>query len=54
MAHYLYVELNDITKLIFRDDDKDLLEYLEEDGMLVQPKWYWPAALIINKWSICG
>jgi len=41
-AHYLFVELNDITKFIFRDDDKDLLEYLEEDGMLVQPKWYLP------------
>ncbi|TVU44644.1 hypothetical protein EJB05_04090 [Eragrostis curvula] len=32
MAYYLSVELNDITKFIFRDDDKDLLEYLEEDG----------------------
>jgi hypothetical protein len=26
-AYYLYVELNDITKFIFRDDDKDLLEH---------------------------
>ncbi|RLM69324.1 DNA topoisomerase 2-like isoform X2 [Panicum miliaceum] len=41
-AYYLFVELNDITKFIFRDDDKYLLEYLEEDGKLVQPKWYLP------------
>ena len=39
---YIYTQLNSISKLIFRDDDKEILSYNDDDGQLVEPEYYLP------------
>jgi len=41
-ARYIYTELRDITKDMFMDKDKDILNYLEVDGKQVEPEYYAP------------
>jgi DNA topoisomerase-2 len=39
---YIYTKFESITPFIFRDEDDILLEYLEDDGDTVEPKFYVP------------
>jgi DNA topoisomerase-2 len=39
---YIYTRLSNITRLIFRPEDDALLEYLDEEGQKIEPKYYMP------------
>ena len=39
---YIYTQLNPITRYIFPKDDEDILNYLDDDGTLVEPEFYIP------------
>ena len=39
---YIFTELNSISKMIFRDEDKDILKYNDDDGQKVEPEYYLP------------
>jgi DNA topoisomerase-2 len=39
---YIFAKLSPLARKIFCKDDDDLLQYLEEDGILVEPKWFLP------------
>ena len=39
---YIFTELNPITKHIFNKDDYKVLNYLDDDGTLVEPEYYMP------------
>jgi len=41
-ARYIHTELNPIVDKIFPSRDFPLLEYIDDDGILVEPKWYCP------------
>jgi DNA topoisomerase-2 len=49
-ARYIFTRLSPLTRLLFPPEDDNLLEYLEEDGILVEPKYYIPIlpTLLIN------
>ena len=38
-ARYLYTKLNPLTRLLFREEDDELLERGEEEGVRVEPRW---------------
>ena len=37
---YIYTSLNTLTRLIFKEEDDHVYTYLEDDGMVVEPKYY--------------
>ena len=39
---YIHTELNSIVPLLYPPDDLDVLEYLDDDGMKIEPKYYVP------------
>ena len=39
---YIYTRLNPITRLIFRKEDDCVLDYLDDDGLSVEPIYYVP------------
>lgn len=39
---YIYTLLNPITYYIFNKDDNKILDYLNDDGIMVEPTWYCP------------
>ena len=39
---YIFTNLNHLTKLIFHPDDLPLLDYLNDDGFKIEPKYYVP------------
>lgn len=39
---YLFTMLNKVTRFIFLEDDDHILNYIEEDGKLVEPTFYMP------------
>ena len=39
---YIFTQLNPISKYIFRDEDKDILKYNNDDGQKVEPEYYLP------------
>ena len=39
---YIYTRLNSITRLIFRKEDDCVLNYLDDDGLSVEPIYYMP------------
>jgi DNA topoisomerase-2 len=39
---YIFTKLEEITRLIFHQDDDCLLEYLDEDGQSIEPTFYVP------------
>jgi DNA topoisomerase-2 len=41
-ARYIYTRLTPITRLLFHQDDDQLLEYLTDEGMPIEPKYYVP------------
>ncbi|XP_010463992.1 PREDICTED: DNA topoisomerase 2-like isoform X2 [Camelina sativa] len=41
-AKYIYTELSPVTRILFPKDDDVLLDYLNEEGITVEPIWYMP------------
>ena len=39
---YIFTQLNPISKFIFRDEDKEILKYNDDDGQKVEPEYYLP------------
>jgi DNA topoisomerase-2 len=39
---YIFTQLNPITRLLFRPEDDAILEYLDDDGQVVEPTFYAP------------
>jgi DNA topoisomerase-2 len=39
---YIYTLLSKLTKLIFKDEDNSILNYLDEDGLSIEPEYYMP------------
>ena len=39
---YIYTQLNSITRKIFPVEDDAILEYLDDDGLIVEPIYYVP------------
>ena len=39
---YIFTYLNNLTRYIFREEDDCILEYLNEDGISIEPKTYYP------------
>ena len=39
---YIFTKLQPITKVLFNEHDSKLLDYLDDDGMLIEPKYYIP------------
>ena len=39
---YIFTALNTITKYIFREEDKAILNYQNDDGFIVEPEYYLP------------
>lgn len=44
---YIFTNLNKITKLIFKSEDNNLLNYLDSDGMMIEPDYYLPVIPMI-------
>jgi DNA topoisomerase-2 len=47
---YIFTRLSPVTRLLFPDVDGPLLHHLEDDGVIIEPKFYCPILplLIIN------
>tara|TARA_B100001094_G_scaffold105859_3_gene101988 strand:+ start:1006 stop:4347 length:3342 start_codon:yes stop_codon:yes gene_type:complete len=41
-ARYIHTQLNPIVDLIYPSADFPLLDYINDDGLIVEPKWYCP------------
>jgi DNA topoisomerase-2 len=39
---YIFTRLEDITKLIFREEDMPILNYLDDEGLSIEPEYYVP------------
>ena len=39
---YIFTALNPLTKFIFREEDKAILKYQDDDGLIVEPEFYIP------------
>lgn len=55
-ARYISAYLNPLTKNIFLPQDEKLLNYLDDDGKIVEPEYYWPVicTLLTNGTSGIG
>jgi DNA topoisomerase-2 len=47
---YIFTKLDMLTRLLFREEDNDLLNYLDEDGEKIEPEYYVPIlpTILIN------
>ena len=41
-SRYIHTQLNPLTDYIFPSGDFPLLDYINDDGIIVEPKWYCP------------
>ena len=41
-SRYIYTLISKLTRLIFKEEDNDILNYLEEDGLSIEPEYYLP------------
>jgi len=44
---YIFTVLSELTKYIFREEDNNILKYLEEDGQTIEPEYYIPVIPMI-------
>ena len=47
---YIFTKLNELTNILFNKDDNYLLNYLDDDGMKIEPEYYLPIlpTILIN------
>ena len=49
---YIHTQLNPIVDSLFPSADFPLLDYINDDGLMVEPKWYCPIfAYGIDQWN---
>ena len=53
-ARYIFTKMEPLTPLIFREEDDVLLEYVVDDGDVVEPKFYLPIIPMILVNGACG
>jgi len=41
-SRYIYTVISKLTKLIFKEEDNEILNYLDEDGLTIEPDYYLP------------
>ena len=41
-SRYIFTNLNKITRILFNKSDDNILEYLEDDGLKIEPRYYVP------------
>jgi len=41
-ARYIFTKLSPITRAIFPEPDDNVLNFLDDDGLIVEPEWYVP------------
>merc|ERR1712087_1072495 len=41
-SRYIFTQLSAITRTIFPEDDDYVLNFLDDDGLIVEPEWYVP------------
>ena len=46
-SRYIFTRLNEITRYIFRQEDDDILNYLDDDGKTIEPEFFVPIIPII-------
>ena len=46
-SRYIFTRASSIARYIFREEDADLLDYVEEEGNSVEPVWYLPVIPVI-------
>lgn len=39
---YIFTLISELTRLIFKEEDNEVLDYLEEDGQSIEPEYYMP------------
>ena len=44
---YIFTLISELTKLIFREEDSNILNYLDEDGQSIEPEFYIPVIPMI-------
>jgi DNA gyrase/topoisomerase IV subunit B len=44
---YIYTELSDITRVIFKPEDENILNYIEDDGVMIEPEYFIPTLPIV-------
>ena len=44
---YIFIELEDITSIIFNKEDSKILNYLNDDGFMIEPEYYVPVVPMI-------
>lgn len=44
---YIHTNLSKISKIIFNSNDNKILNYIDSDGLLVEPEWYVPIVPMI-------
>jgi DNA topoisomerase-2 len=47
-ARYIYTRLCHVTRAVFHVDDDALLDYLDEDGQSIEPKYYAPVIPMVR------
>lgn len=53
-ARYISTRINRLTEYIFNKDDDRLLEYLNEDGFMIEPKYFWPCIPMVLVNGVAG
>jgi DNA topoisomerase II len=43
---YIFTALNPLTRLLFNPKDDPLFDYINDDGLKVEPEWYCPISLL--------
>ena len=51
---YIFTKLEEITRKIYPKEDDNILEYLNDDGTLVEPVWYAPIIPMVLVNGACG
>lgn len=41
-ARYIFTQLSQVTRILFNEEDDNVLEFLEEEGQSIEPKYYLP------------
>ena len=49
-SRYIFTRLSPVTRLLFREEDDPLLDYINEEGKKIEPKHYYPVipTILVN------
>ena len=46
---YIYTRLTKLTRIIYHPDDDNILTYLDEDNVIIEPQWFDPFFSFLKK-----